>query len=145
MACMREEGIADMPDPMPGDASGRSAVRYALDVLGKGSDPIFQAALDECLDLLPEPPAPQPVSADRIEALRQFAECMRDHGLPDFPDMDGDNVLFLAMGHAENETIPALTVEGDLIAISLGDPVASAAWDACGDLFPASDDGTGAR
>src|SRR5687768_12268490 len=40
--CMRQEGIADMPDPVPGDTSGRSSVRYALDVLGKGSDMTFQ-------------------------------------------------------------------------------------------------------
>src|SRR5215831_14803983 len=56
VACMRQQGIADMPDPIPGDTSGRSSVRYALDVLGKGSDDAFQAALDKCQNLLP--PAP---------------------------------------------------------------------------------------
>ena len=38
MACMRGKGIADMVDPIPGDTSGRSAVRYMLDVWGKGTD-----------------------------------------------------------------------------------------------------------
>src|SRR5690606_34621378 len=101
VACMREAGIEDMPDPVPGDTSGRSAVRYALDVMGKGSDPVFQAALDECMDLLPPPPAPEPRSSDEVEALHQFARCMRDHGLAEFPDeAGGDLKTLFVRGHS---------------------------------------------
>lgn len=142
VACMREEGIEDMPDPVPGDTSGRSAVRYAIDVLGKGSDPVFQAALEECRDLLPEPPAPEPPSAERLEALRQFSECMRNNGLPDFPDMDGDSIFFGVRGRAD---VPAVSVNGDIVSVNLDLPVVAAAMDACRDLFPADSDEAGAR
>lgn len=86
VACMREQGIADMPDPIPGDTSGRSSVRYALDVMGKGSDEVFQAALNKCQSLLPAPePEKPPTAQDQNQALK-FAQCMREHGVEDFPD-----------------------------------------------------------
>jgi hypothetical protein len=84
---MRTQGI-QMPDPSPGDTSGRSSVRYALDVLGLGDDPNFQAALDKCLDLLPPAPAASPAAPDVAEQRLAYSRCMRAHGLADFPDPD---------------------------------------------------------
>jgi len=140
VACMRREGIADMPDPVPGDTSGRSAVRYAIDVMGKGSDPPFQAALDECRDLLPEPPEEEPPSPEEIDALLAFARCMRDHGLPDFADPGRDTQIVFYFPR-EGEPAPAVTLDRteagrDIIGVNLHDPVAAAAWEACRSLFP---------
>jgi hypothetical protein len=39
VACMRREGITDMPDPVPGDTSVRSAVKYTLNFGGVGDMP----------------------------------------------------------------------------------------------------------
>jgi hypothetical protein len=86
VACMREQGV-DMVDPEPGDTSGRSALRHELDVNHRGDDPAFQAALDRCAPLLPAMPPPDADEAV-LAALREFARCMRDNGLPDFPDPD---------------------------------------------------------
>jgi hypothetical protein len=85
IACMRAHGI-DIPDPQPGDEPG-SAIRHQLDDLGKGTDPAFQAALDQCQ---PPPSAGAKPTADpeTIAKRRGFAKCMREHGLPDFPDPD---------------------------------------------------------
>jgi hypothetical protein len=85
IACMRGEGI-DMTDPIPGDTSGRSAVKYELDVRGQGSNPEFQAALDTCVHLLPPLPPEEPPTAEEQAAGREFAACMRANGVPDYPD-----------------------------------------------------------
>jgi hypothetical protein len=89
IACMRGQGV-EMVDPVPGDTSGRSALRYEIDVNGKGNDPAFQAALDACLEYLPAPPPPEPVTQDELGARRAYAQCMRDNGVQDFPDPEPD-------------------------------------------------------
>src|SRR5262249_42309915 len=86
VACMRQQGIADMPAPIRGDSWGRSSGRYALDVMGKGSDEAFQAALDKCQNLLPPLDTPTSPSSGQKQKDLQFAACMRAHGLSDFPD-----------------------------------------------------------
>lgn len=90
VACMRSHGVANMPDPTPGDTSGRSAVKTALDVLGLGDNATFQAALDACQSLLPPPPAPTPPSTDQLAQELAFAKCMRDHGVANFADPNPD-------------------------------------------------------
>lgn len=137
VACMRQQGIADMPDPVPGDASGHSAVRYALDVMGKGTDQTFQAALDKCMSLLPPPdPAPSAQQQDSQKTLA-FAKCMREHGLADFPDPgpDGLNVWITSPGPSGSNLISGAIrgagTDGSSAVIDLGDPTAKAAYDAC--------------
>jgi hypothetical protein len=130
--CMRQQGIADMPDPVPGDTSGRSSVRYALDVLGKGSDQAFQAALDKCQNLLPTVEASKQASSAQQQRDLAFAKCMRDHGVADFPDdipyVNGSAVIFFADTPKDPKMVLAT---GTAIAVNLGNPTAKAAFDAC--------------
>lgn len=139
VACMREEGIADMPDPVPGDTSGRSSVRYALDVMAKGSDPAFQAALDKCMSLLPPPPPPEPDTPDEVEAKNEFARCMRDNGLSDFPDPQGDDWGFTLVVGDHSDPMPATTIVDGLLVLNLADPVVKAAWEVCQQHLPSND------
>jgi hypothetical protein len=143
VACMRDHGIADMPDPVPGDTSGRSAVRYALDVMGKGSDRSFQTALDACLSLLPALPPPPPPPADEVEAMRQFAQCMRDHGVANFPDPTPDGTLLMVVvvdGAVAEGVGVGTTDEGtSYYALDLNNPTDKAAFDACKSLLPTSE------
>ncbi|MBV1851815.1 hypothetical protein [Catellatospora tritici] len=88
VACMREAGVTDMPDPVPGDRSGRSALLHAIDDLGMGLKDSFQTALDGCTKFLPPSAAQSPRPADDVEKLRQYAQCMRDNGATDVPDPD---------------------------------------------------------
>lgn len=77
--CMRSDGVADFPDP---SANGTISVN--------GLNPQssqFQAASNVCRKLLPN--GGQPTPAQQAQALAQalkFSQCMRGHGITDFPD-----------------------------------------------------------
>jgi len=82
--CMRTNGVSGFPDP---DASGR----LTIDAVANGSSidtnsPAFTQAMSACKDL--EPPGfTGPEVTPQLRAARlAFAQCVRDHGVPDFPD-----------------------------------------------------------
>lgn len=83
-ACMRANGVSDFPDP---DASGELTV----DAIANGSSidtgsAAWQGAIEACKDLQPAGFTGRPRSTDQQEAALAFAECMREHGVKDFPD-----------------------------------------------------------
>jgi hypothetical protein len=84
--CMRDHGV-DMPDPQFEDGG---LVRIEA---GPGRDideDEFEAANEACRKLLPnggEPPSEEEM-AEMEDAMLEFAECMRDHGI-DMPDPQG--------------------------------------------------------
>jgi hypothetical protein len=55
-------------------------------------DPDFPAAIDECGDLLvrPENPAGGSISEEQFAALRRFAQCLRENGMPGVADPGPD-------------------------------------------------------
>ena len=75
--CMRANGVPHFPDPDPkGDSN------FGVDV----SKEVFTKAVDACKALKP----PGALSAKRTpkqqSASLRFAQCVRDHGVKDFPD-----------------------------------------------------------
>jgi hypothetical protein len=87
--CVRSHGVPNFPDP---DSSGNLPAN-AKDLMR--SSPQFPAASTACQQLLPD--GGQPTQAERQQQLqqdwsqyRQFAQCMRDHGVPNFPDPTAD-------------------------------------------------------
>jgi hypothetical protein len=75
---MRDHGI-DMADPDPSTG---------VPQLGEGvdpADPAVKEALSACQGLLPAGGRGDPSDAD-LDVYVAFAQCMRDNGLPDFPD-----------------------------------------------------------
>ncbi len=108
--CMRANGVPDFPDP---DASGqlRGAGHEQQD------DPKFRAALEKCRDLAHGAEHEQTDPAS-VEQMRAFSQCMRDNGLPDFPDPDADGRL-RGTGHEDQ-----------------GDPTYDAALEACRAKLP---------
>ena len=84
--CMRENGVPDFPDP---DASGR--------LRGPGheqqDDPKFRAAMEKCRNLAPGGEHEKPGDPAFVEQMRKYSQCMRDNGVPDFPDPDADGRL----------------------------------------------------
>jgi hypothetical protein len=83
--CMRENGVSQFPDP---DASGELTIDGVVNGSGIDPDgPTWQQAIDACKDL--QPPGftgGGERSASQQEAALQFAQCIRENGVPDFPD-----------------------------------------------------------
>jgi hypothetical protein len=88
--CMRSHGVPNFPDPS-GSSAGIQVTRSAsgqMTVNGVSVNaPAFQAASAKCRSVLPSPP---PISATQLASIRsgalKMAQCMRAHGVPNFPD-----------------------------------------------------------
>ena len=88
--CMRTNGVPDFPDPVV-SADGTASFDFqAMTETGVDpQDPAFEQAIEECGELLDGttlgggPFADDPDAQDR---LLEFAQCMRDNGVPDFED-----------------------------------------------------------
>jgi hypothetical protein len=88
-ACMRSHGVGNFPDPDP-DSNGR--IKTAVSAGGRGASvdvhsPQFARARKACDKLRPN--GGRPTAADEEKEQQQmlkFAQCMRSHGLPNFPD-----------------------------------------------------------
>ena len=93
-ACMRSHGVPDYPDPSSGQLPKGGAQAFGV------SSSVFSAAQSACHHLLPDagsfqeqasqctlagdcPPA---VVQQMMGIDRKFAQCMRSHGVPNWPD-----------------------------------------------------------
>jgi hypothetical protein len=83
--CMRDNGVSEFPDP---DASGELTIDGVLN--GSSLDPstaAWKQAIAACKDL--QPPGftgGGKRNAREQDAAREFAQCIRDNGVKDFPD-----------------------------------------------------------
>jgi hypothetical protein len=111
--CIRAHDVSDFPDP---DATGDFV--YAVSV----SPEVWAAAVDACKDLQP----PGTLSGDRTpvqqSAALRFAQCIRDNGVPDFPDpVDGEPLV-------DTNRIPSANQPG-------GMDILNAAMETCGSII----------
>jgi hypothetical protein len=118
---MRSHGVADFPDP---NSSGTVSVN--------GLNPQssqFKAGANVCRKLLPNggQPSPAPQAQALAQALK-FSQCMRAHGIADFPDPQS------VPGGGIRMTLRA-TPGSDLDPNS---PLFDAAQKACQSLMPGS-------
>jgi hypothetical protein len=87
-ACMRRNGVPDFPDP---ESSGGG-----MKLSSEGTDantPQFKNAQQACKRLLPNGGNSTPQErADHLREALGYADCMRTHGVPEFPDpkLSGD-------------------------------------------------------
>jgi hypothetical protein len=113
--CMRANGVPDFPDP---DASGQFR--------GAGheqqNDPKFTAAMEQCRSLAPGGEHERSRDPAFVEQMRKYSQCMRDNGVPDFPDPDAKGQLRGA-GHEQRN-----------------DPTFKAASEACRSKLPGGGD-----
>jgi hypothetical protein len=115
--CMREHGISDFPDPQPGGGP--------IQVGSSWGTPQFNAADDACKSLLPVPSAKE--QQQEFEDMLQFARCMREHGIADFPDPKPDEGIIISADQQGSDLDP-------------NNPQFQAANEACGGLFPSKPD-----
>jgi hypothetical protein len=83
--CMRDNGVREFPDP---NASGGLTIDGVVNGSSiDPSSPTWQNAIATCKDL--QPPGftgDEEVTAEEQEARLEFAQCIRDNGVEDFPD-----------------------------------------------------------
>ena len=93
--CMRSHGIADFPDPTPNPGGPGGSFDFAATGDLNPSNPTYQDANGACQSPLPNRgkiPAP---SARQLAEEVKLAACMRAHGVPNFPDPNGQGAFNL--------------------------------------------------
>ena len=114
--CMRDNGLPNWPDPKFNDGGGMS-----IDA-PEGSDPVkVDAAMQKCKQFMPNGGEPQKLDPQRLEQLRKLAQCMRDHGVKNFPD----------------PTENGIQANGNLPGMDPNDPTYQAAQKECDKYAPA--------
>jgi hypothetical protein len=83
--CMRANGVPNFPDPQVSD-SGQISFNIPDDI----PDYLINKAEEKCRDLRPFGPGASAQDPNRIEQLRKYAQCVRDNGIPEFPDPQDD-------------------------------------------------------
>ena len=79
--CMRDHGVPNFPDP-----EADSGIQIPVS-LAKNPSPAFTSAMHACKHLVPAAAAhPPAVSASQKAAALKLAQCMREHGVPNYPD-----------------------------------------------------------
>ena len=76
--CMRENGVGDFPDP---NASGEFP-SFGISV----SPAEWKKALGACKELQPPGSLSAHMTPKQLSVALKFAQCMRENGVPDFPD-----------------------------------------------------------
>jgi hypothetical protein len=87
--CMRTHGVPSFPDPVTNGHGGMQIERTPNSTKVNGvtvNGPAFQTAMQACRADLPNSGHPQPLSAAQRQKALAWAACMRQHGLPNFPD-----------------------------------------------------------
>lgn len=84
--CMRSHGVPDYPDPQVSISGNHGQVKIGP---GRANPraPAFESAGHACSKLLPNGGRPAGGAQDQAQDLT-FAECIRSHGVPSFPDAD---------------------------------------------------------
>jgi hypothetical protein len=113
-ACMRENGYPDFPDPK---ASGEFP-SFGISV----SPAVWVKALRACKELQPPGSFSAHLSPKQLSAARKFAQCIREHGVKDFPDpVNGEPII-------DTTKIPSTNTPG-------GMTILNAATQKCGDVL----------
>ena len=85
--CMRTHGVPEFPEPTEGHLLIHSSVHNGQVTGVNPQSSRFRAAQKVCGKLLPEGGAPSPAQqAKAQESALKFSQCMRTHGVPNFPD-----------------------------------------------------------
>ena len=102
-------------DPEPDERGIRISVP-------KGQDKAkVDAAMEACKKFLPNGGEPPKMDAAAAEQVRQMSKCMRENGVPNFPDPGPDG---------------GIQIDGDKLGMSPGEPDFDAAEKACARFRP---------
>jgi hypothetical protein len=97
--CMRDHGVSNFPDPQIKSSNGGQQI--AVRVVGSAGSPAFKSATKACQGIMPAATTSPVQIAQQQHAREQdlvsFAQCLRSHGVPDFPDPTSQGQLTPAM------------------------------------------------
>ena len=119
--CMREHGMTWFPDPKPGGELGVSMP----DGVDKSK---MDAAEQACRQWAPNGGNAPKLDAAALEQVRLMAKCMRENGVPNFPDPKPDGQL---------------AISSDQIGGGPGDPTFDKAEKICSKYRPSPPPGAG--
>ena len=119
--CIRANGVPHFPDP---DSKGE--FNFGVDV----SREVWVKAVDACKSLKPPGALSSKRTPQQQQATLRFAQCVRDHGVKDFPDpVNGEPVI-------DTYKIPSANRPG-------GMTILNAATQKCGSILKRSAGGQG--
>jgi hypothetical protein len=118
--CMRNNGVSGFPDP---NASGE----LTIDAVANGSSvdtnsAAFTQAMSACKDLEPPGFTGSKVTPQQRTVRLEFAQCIRENGVPDFPDPTANGPL------VDTNRIPSAATAAGMSALN-------AAMHKCGAIF----------
>ena len=119
-ACMRSHGVSGFPDPVV-KVNGNSVAVGIHITPALTNSPSFKSAQSTCQHILGSPKGQGPSPAQqqaRTRAMVAFAQCLRTHGFPHFPDPTAQGQLSLQMVTAAGIDLhtPALLTAGKACA-----------------------------
>jgi hypothetical protein len=118
--CMRDNGVSGFPDP---DASGELTIDAVLNGSSLDPDaPAWKAAIAPCRDLQPPGFTGRRRTDGQQAASLKFAQCIRDNGVPDFPDPENGAPM------VDTNRIPSSATDAGMDALN-------AAMRTCGTRF----------
>ena len=112
--CMRQNGMTWYPDPQPG---GGTIVKTPRDMDPKK----FEAAQQACRQFAPDGGDASAPDPEILEKGRQMARCMRENGVPEFPDPQPDG---------------SSRIDSGKLGSGPGDPVFDKAEQKCSQYLP---------
>jgi hypothetical protein len=84
--CMRSHGVPKYPDPSSNNELANGLPKVSLEQLEVSSSR-YQSAQSACAHLLPNGGQQDQAQSQRdLTAMRRYAQCMRSHGVPTWPD-----------------------------------------------------------
>jgi hypothetical protein len=108
--CMRHHGVSQFPDP---DASGELTVDAVVN--GSSLDPngpAWKAAIRACKNLQPPGFTGHKRSGGQQRGAIKFAQCIRGHGVQDFPDPAAGEPL------VDTRRIPSTATDGGMAILN---------------------------
>ncbi|MPZ80115.1 MAG: hypothetical protein GEV28_06865 [Actinophytocola sp.] len=118
--CMRDNGVPEFPDPEINEGGGVNLN------LPEGTDKqAVDAAQEKCKKYMPNGGEPQKADPEVVAQLREYSKCMRENGVPKFPD----------------PTDGGLQINNDEIGVGPNDPTYKAADQKCSHLMPKPPEG----
>lgn len=87
--CMREQGLTWWKDPDPGERG------FAIHIPKGVDEAQVNKAMQACKEFMPNGGEMPKLDPAQAEQLRKYAKCMRENGVPGFPDPGADGGIKL--------------------------------------------------